>query len=42
MRPSNNLASRALLDHLCKPRVWGDNVSLELPPANRLARTFTC
>lgn len=26
-----------VLDHLCKPRVWGDNVHRELPPANRLA-----
>lgn len=26
-----------VLDHLCKPRVWGENVSRELPPANRLA-----
>lgn len=26
-----------VLDHLCKPRVWGENVSRELPPANRMA-----
>jgi hypothetical protein len=26
-----------VLDHLCKPRVWGEDVARELPPANRLA-----
>lgn len=26
-----------VLDHLCKPRVWGEDVMRELPPANRLA-----
>jgi len=26
-----------VLDHLCLPRVWGEDVGRELPPANRLA-----
>lgn len=28
---------QAVLDHLCLPRVWGDDVATELPAANRLA-----